>query len=527
MRRAAVPTRRTFNLNSSTRKRKRSYLVVFVILLISVCVIGMVGAAYLVILQPATVDINSKPNANADSSLSKPKRIGTHATSQRVHNEPIPATPTITDETNTQHEQEQELPKWIEDYINWHQKMRAQFPGQSIITDPNAPPVLVRTCLGLCGGLHDRLGQLPLDLYIANQTKRVLLIKWIKPQPLEEFLVPPENGIDWVFPPGVNGWATNCFTLNECAKQLRAHPAMKGNIGDARTEEIPFGDLIDGDIKALNEGELKDTKAVTFAIMGHLSEDVLEGKLRALGETDMIHGTPTFGNIFRRFFQPHPKVQTQIDLVYKELGMVPGEYSIAHCRVRHPKAYPLGESFNGQYIANADKTGLPFEGRFKDLAVNIATRAIDCAATLPDVSDHPIYFMSDSSDLVDYMTRDLLNETYVSQHPNWFSRQESANATAKALMSKYQIVARDQDIPNAHIDKNKGRPPEAYYATFVDLYLGINARCVSFGIGCYAIFAAKLSGTTCKIRYATEKWGVTDTVHKVEAEVCSLPEKLN
>ena len=39
------------------------------------------------------------------------------------------------------------LPQWIRDYMSWHRKMRSQFPGESIITDPNAPPVLVRTCL--------------------------------------------------------------------------------------------------------------------------------------------------------------------------------------------------------------------------------------------------------------------------------------------------------------------------------------------------------------------------------------------
>ena len=42
---------------------------------------------------------------------------------------------------------EQELPKWIQDYISWHQEMRAKFPGKAIIEDPDAPPVLVRTCL--------------------------------------------------------------------------------------------------------------------------------------------------------------------------------------------------------------------------------------------------------------------------------------------------------------------------------------------------------------------------------------------
>ncbi len=423
------------------------------------------------------------------------------------------------------------LPKWVKEYIAWHTEMRSKFPGKEIIEHPDAPPVLVRTCLGICGGLHDRLGQLPFDLYLASQAKRILLIKWIKPQPLEEFLIPPTDGsgIDWVFPKDVKGWGTSCKTLNECAKQVRAQPQLMNNVGgDRGNKESSIEILLSNGIHSLTEGDLKDEKAVTFTIMAHLEEDVLEKRLRQMGETDMIHQTGTFGNIFRTFFQPHPNVQSQIDAVQKEYGLVPRQYSIAHTRVRHPKAYPSGEKFSGEYIANADKTGLPFVGRFKELAVGIASRAIECATMADkDAINQPIYFMSDSSDLVDYMTCDLLNSTYISQHPDWFTVDDgtfNVNVTARDIMQKHNVVARKQDFPNAHIDKNKGRKPPEYYATFVDLWLGMNARCVSFGIGKYAIFAAKLSGTKCKIRYAREVWGETETDAENDASTCNLPQ---
>jgi len=225
------------------------------------------------------------------------------------------------------------LPQWIINYIHWHNEMRAKFPGQRILTDPNAPKLLIRICLGLCGGLHDWLGQLPLDLYMANQTKRVLLIKWQKPQPLQEFLVPPrvdEGGIDWTFPDFFPGWGTlgyNCNRLNICTREVCVQPKIDGtmqNKDDFQTDE-KFASLIDNNIHILNEGALKDTKHVTFTIMGHLSENILEERLRNLGEVDMIHNTPTFGHIFHSFFKPHPNVQNQIDSVSKELGLVKGE----------------------------------------------------------------------------------------------------------------------------------------------------------------------------------------------------------
>ena len=59
----------------------------------------------------------------------------------------------------------------------------------------------------------------------------------------------------------------------------------------------------------------------------------------------------------------------------------------------------------------------------------------------------------------------------------------------------------------AHIDKQKGRDPEDYYATFVDLMIAINARCIGYGIGYYAVFASKISFTHCTFVYELEQWG--------------------
>jgi len=161
-----------------------------------------------------------------------------------------------------------------------------------------------------------------------------------------------------------------------------------------------------------------------------------------------------------------------------------------------------------------------FRGRLKDVAVDIATRSIQCVVTLPDAEQHPIYIMADESKLARFVTRDVVNATFISEHANWFSNPTRTNATAKAIMSKHNAVARDQIMKNVHIDKNRGRPPEAYYGTFVDLYLGIQARCVVFGVGYYALFASKLSGTNYKMRYAKELWGAYGANG---AQECALP----
>ena len=190
-----------------------------------------------------------------------------------------------------------------------------KYPGASLILDPSAPPVLVRICLGYCGGLHDRLGQLPLDLYLANQTGRVLLILWLRNGthlPLEEFLIPPDWGIDWTFPKDVPGWTTQA--------QVKSQPsAARYRQYDDLTSSM---DAFFSHLSRNSSSSVKEERVVTFAILGHLWESVLEQQLLSLGKVDTIHTTTSFGNIFWTFFKPHPNVQKEFELAYDQSNLV-------------------------------------------------------------------------------------------------------------------------------------------------------------------------------------------------------------
>jgi hypothetical protein len=408
------------------------------------------------------------------------------------------------------------LPKWITDYFEWHASMRAKFPGEQILTHPDAPPILIRKCaVTQCGGLHDRLGQLPMDLYLANQTQRMLFIVWLKPYSLEHFMVPPDASLEgneysfnWKMPP-YQKYGTKCENKRKiCANNLMALPQLEGNMRANRIGKNafkPVGQLIDESVYNLTKGVYKDEKAVTFEILGHLKEDEFEERLRNLGETDMIHNTPSFGKIFLSFFSPSRQVQTIMDRIRKDLGLVSREYTAVHCRVRHPFGYRPGTKFNGAYAGKADRDIPEFVGDWKDAMLGTAIHAIRCAATID--AKHKMYFMSDMSDLVDYMAFNLSNPEYISSHSKWFEDETSADATAKGIVTRYKIVGREQNTPNLHIDKAEMTNVEDYYATFVDLFLGIHAKCVSYGIGFYAAFAAKISGTKCVVKYAYEKYG--------------------
>ena len=53
--------------------------------------------------------------------------------------------------------------------------------------------------------------------------------------------------------------------------------------------------------KEYNGSSYANEKILRHRLLGHINENALEDKLRFLGETDMIHTTPTFGKIFWLF----------------------------------------------------------------------------------------------------------------------------------------------------------------------------------------------------------------------------------
>jgi len=434
------------------------------------------------------------------------------------------------------------LPQWIQDYVKWHKEMRAKFPGSKIFTDPDSPGVILRWCGGLCGGLHDRLGQLPLDLYLANQTRRVLFLKWEKPHALELFLVPPlssELYLDWRFPEGVPNWAyvkpgdINMIKTKKNIDYVQNLPGI-GNSGTENFDQMMEQFLI----KCAPGGELHNEPLVVLRMLGHLNEKYLESKLIELGESDTIHSTPTFGNIWHMFFQPSPPILAKLDqIMNEELHLQKRNYTAVHCRVRHPKAYKSGTHVHGRYDGTtADKTGLPFgAGPVRDMAVQTAIHALKCASTQipprngkgitsPLVNkDEIYYFMSDSNDLVELMVRDIKNAKFISKHPSMDIGQDSGSIYQEAhkISLALNIRSRDNSQFNSHIDKNKGKELEEYYGTFIDLYLAMYSRCIAFGIGFYAVFAAKIGGITdCKIQYAKEEWGLYETAAKPSINIC-------
>jgi len=446
---------------------------------------------------------------------------------------PVNAAFALQDETTNRETLMQGLPTWLGNYIDWHGEQRRKFPGAALFTDPEAPPVLIRTCYRKCGGLHDRLGKLPWDLYLANQTKRVLLMNWCHPAPLEEFLLP--NILDWTVPALTK--SPNAVTFFHNATTCAWTEKLIAPLFDKKShEDRPRPDFwsqhLDAGLIKATTGVNKDAKILRHRILG--DETVFHHRLeQASGgatTTDFIDWTPTFGKLFWIFFRPAPAVQKELNTVFRDFALQPGRYSAVHCRVRHPKATKEFSKGKTAQAGGADRVGLLWQGAGRDFAVETAVHALQCGQTLlmknNDTQNakaspqEPIYFYSDSEDLVRYMTNELNDAAFLKRNASIFEYSK-VDAAARAVVQQSRVVGRHAATENLHIDRQGGAEPAAYYGSFVDLLVGARSRCVTYGVGNYALFSSKISGSECRLQHQAESWGVDETKQQ-RTQFCSL-----
>eukprot|EP00977_Amphora_coffeiformis_P028966 scaffold38043_cov176-Amphora_coffeaeformis.AAC.1 len=353
------------------------------------------------------------------------------------------------------------LPPWAQDYFTWHAEMRTQYPDTDILTHPDAPGVVITICSGHCGGTHDRLGKVENALAFAALSNRIVMWKWHLPAALEAFLEP--NLCNWTAP-----------LVQEFEQEyLQQHPTpdLRSYVGNIKN--LPLHQVI--------KGRPVDRHKIVYLFRNIPNGNAIPAPGLKLNQKSVL------GAVFRSLFRPSAAVHAMLNQVYRELDISPGNYTAAHCRVRHPGFY--GQKVPGKEDGlDADASGLVFEGEWKNKATEAALMGVQCSARLLSNPQEPIYFMSDADELVQYVV-----------HGKGRSHNETAVDIAMTEATRVtRVVARNvTGTPTIHIDRQEGFPLVSYMQTFVDLYLAVNARCVSFGVGNFGYFASKISGTSC------------------------------
>lgn len=412
----------------------------------------------------------------------------------------------------------QQMQPWLQDYIEWHRAVRRQFPGSQLLDHPDAPKLLIKICFprtegDSCAGLHDRMRNLPQTVFLAAQTRRVFLIKWFHPYPLEEFLHP--NLLDWTVP-----------NDNTTIIGTSTHKNINNN-----NAAVPIAKLIhDRDYLASrqilnqwNDPAMKQKKYRNPYTM--LREDpnvsqekvlVDNGRSKTARPIDadrkrLNSSEPEdeFGMLWHTLFRPSFAVERDLLDVMTRNHLVVHRYIATHCRVRHPVRRHFVQSPNTLFISKdnsstTDDAGLVFAGTAKDMMIDIGTHAIECSLLLLMLEEHkgePIFFFSDSEDLVHYMTskqnvkQDSSNSSNSTNYTSSEERWHAVKATAGWIVGS--TSGTENNKPTEHLDAGHGTDPSDYYGTFLDLYIGIASRCVSYGFGNYAVLGTRISNTHC------------------------------
>ena len=247
-------------------------------------------------------------------------------------------------ETKVTEFSKQALPVWMIDYFQWHRETREQLT----VANWNQTKYLVMSCrknADSCGGISDRLKTLPFVVLLAARHRRLLLIKWSRPKPLEDFLVPPPGGVDWRMPP----------FLWRVVRKMEADTSY--GVDDLNRKLYIKSDdvLIFAKLQSAGAGEeLYAQQPDSFS--------TYEG---------VFHG------LFRTLFTPVPRLQTTIDDTMNEQGLVPNQYVAVHLR----------NMYGNRIWRDPNET------------ISIVMNGIHCASNL--FPGAPIFFAADDKFAVD------------------------------------------------------------------------------------------------------------------------------
>lgn len=355
------------------------------------------------------------------------------------------------------------VPVWLKEYAEWHADQR-----KNHIADP-ATKFLILACerYSFCGGVADRLKNIPFYLLFAHKSGRVLLIKWEKGNDLEDFLVPPIGGINWTLPSNMTisdgyhmgNWENIMPWLQEPIQETSVKRYRKLVIGgSAGTGGSMDFYRIEQQYKPNNAPAWFSTKRRPNGIMKETWEIL---------------------------FEPTPSVQNEITKTMSELGLSPRKYVVVHFRAEdiYFKKEDLKSSNDSTLILLNEDDYTTDEERISEIH-----NAIDCAFQLSQKH------------------KDTYNKVYFTSSDN-----KDVKYVLRKSPYKDKVIGKD-DVIRFHSDepyqgwKDELHPnPEHLYQTYVDLYIMKNSYCVAYGSLGFGLLGARIAGEKCMLNYEDRK----------------------
>jgi len=356
------------------------------------------------------------------------------------------------------------LPNYIVEYLDWHVETMCLLDHfRQLKQEPMDVKYFVVQCLpgyGPCGGLADRLAPLPYYILYAYKMKRILLIHWTIPFPLQEFLMPTPFGINWTVP----DWLMPSMSTQNPAGPLKTFIQLTSS----QTSNITFL-------------RVKLQAPVDFLVTRY-NEEIKNDFNDTLYTFKKI-----YHDLFHSIFTLVPPIQSLVLSQLNQLNLTPGNFTSVHVRARHPVSMVYNVSLRTKTFDKSGTGSAPLTQSSKLKMVNIIKSAMSCAALLD--SGSTIFFSSDSHHAMNYTLHEY-------------------NATVTLSNSYTRIVGRDEQLEPLHFDEPEymNRKPSDFYPVFVDLWLLSMSKCTVYGVGGYGRLSSILSyNSSCYISYYKNK----------------------
>lgn len=381
------------------------------------------------------------------------------------------------------------LPLWMTDYLSWHHEQRRTLNLQNW----QERRYLVVRCLRHdvpCGGLADRLRHVPLALWIAAQTDRLILIHWELPAPLEEFLVPPSssftnntndsnrNTLDWRIPT----WLLDQFQFanRPTVTKVPEIPAALLNLSSNYMNNI----LVDMRVQSYREASVYYN---THAVSSNSTD------------ADSTDFNTIFRSVWNLLFTPSPAVAALITRHLQRLQLQPGQYAAAHTRT----------------LYHFNLTGPDLQNTLEN-AVNCAAQLFaDSNSNSISNSNTPTRILVASDSLVASQLAVVYGQGRVVSQSTTTDVNSNNNVNTNIITTQSQTplhLDREADFLQHHeqrgvlLQHQTALPASAYYNVFVDLYLLANSRCVTYDRGGFGKLGSLLStNASCFVRHKTNK----------------------
>ena len=340
------------------------------------------------------------------------------------------------------------LPAWMKDYFMWHKETRTW-----LLANPkewkNIKYYIIECSdsFNACGGTADRLGPLPFHIQMANKMNRLLLIYWTKPAMLEEFLLPPQGGLDWRIPN---------LLVTELGFQKNNEGEEKKKIGRMATYEE----------KILKHGNNPLVVVLRVKFQSHNHGQESYDKNILVGQEPSY--AQVYHDLWRICFTPVPAIAERIEQQMQLLNLQPGNYVTVHIRALYAvetRDDNLVEFWTQNGIRCATSNLFPI---YKH-----GTNYDKIMASSP-----PILFVSDS--------------TYATHIATQYGQQLGINVVHREHTSAHQPL---------HLEKAEAVgdfSAEEYYDTFVDIYMIGMSRCTAYNMGGFGRWGSMIGyNSTC------------------------------